>query len=112
MNKSEKLREAIGELDFKIGDRVCLRSTLEQWKLEMELNKRHTYERFGVVPWNTIVGILIDVCYGGTQVHYLVRGYDPKGSSAVLKLLGCELATADEAEKAVRDFAEEQRAAK
>lgn len=66
------------ETKFNIGDVVCLKSDI--------LNKL----KYIQIPRLTILGIFIEICYGGTQVHYSVRTFSKEGTS-IARLLEIEL---------------------
>ena len=91
--------EREGMVHFRIGDYVAESIIYEAWKADAALNPPPSRDdgwskkpvRLSTPPVLVITGRDIEQCYGGTQVHYLVRSTDSKGMEATKKYAPFEL---------------------
>ena len=61
------------EAKYKIGDYLQMVSERKLKESILANNKQRIPNSFGVIIY-VVTGIIIESCYGGTQIHYRVRG--------------------------------------
>jgi hypothetical protein len=75
------------EKRFKPGDRVYIKQDVDIWK---DRDKKDKYGGNEKPARITIIEVITQECYGGTQIHYHLRMYCEKGP-AIWDLLEYEV---------------------